>query len=706
MLILPTEDVTGALSWLTTDTFQSLGMPALAVVLAGQGHEDLLQHLEEQCRLVDQESDNLLILSLGTGQKSPSLFNPLWTFRSSNELANRIDAIRQKLTHCQYRLGTPWGSFTDAAIRLLDLEPSCLPAVYLRFVRTEQDGARSPAVVIPLPHARPELASRFLKQLSWAASDHTAGHTQLDAFLSNHNLFGWIISDSTQAALDGAFRGLAHRLPRNVGANAESQRVQLAMDVAVAESRGRESDFSDIVSEAERFLAPHRPVSKTTWNRPDLAIAMKLAAVAHREGDFGTVVRNIGAVTEAFFSASLLHIVRGGWNVRLPLHLDTVDPDAGSIEVAGASLNQPRKAVLGATIAATAMNPWRAPPLFAGTQALERWLQEKAPPAVNPALFAPILTLLREIADLRNPAAHGDFVTGDRANRSWALFEHFMLSGQAAAMSAVRSGFEAWPQTDWTVVVTIHNTPRPRYERALHDEREASAARVTCYELLEPLQTRVRPWRMAIDTLSAIVTSTAPSLSDLVTNPVTVRVSSYLPGWAEVQAHVISLTESDRRAKALARSAGRLFTTRAIADRKRLAEVSRVLTPDTAVIRTPEDIDDVIKRIMAILTAGVVIPISESDWQPQVRQRLEQWIKSLGNRDEAHRQAMPDIVRERAQTWVATLEQRLREIEPAMQDAEARRAQAQAVLDCAAVRLRAARSGSIVDCRCGRHDTS
>jgi hypothetical protein len=173
-----------------------------------------------------------------------------------------------------------------------------------------------------------------------------------------------------------------------------------------------------------------------------------------------------------------------------------------------------------------------------------------------------------------------------------------------------------------------------------------------------------------------------------------------------VQAHVISLTESDRRAKALARSAGRLFTTRAIADRKRLAEVSRVLTPDTAVIRTPEDIDDVIKRIMAILTAGVVIPISESDWQPQVRQRLEQWIKSLGNRDEAHRQAMPDIVRERAQTWVATLEQRLREIEPAMQDAEARRAQAQAVLDCAAVRLRAARSGSIVDCRCGRHDTS
>jgi hypothetical protein len=705
MFILPSEDVAGALSWLTTDTFQSLGIPALAVVLAGPGHEDLLQHLEEQCRHVDRESDNILILSLGTGHNPPGLFNPLWSFAPSNELACRIDALRQKLTRNPYRPGTQWGSFTDAAIRLLDLEPSCLPAVYLRFVRTDKDGAQSPAVVVPLPHARPELASRFLKQLSWEASDHTAGHTQLDAFLRDHNLFGWIISESTQEALDGSFRGLGHRLPRNVGASAESQRVQLAMDVAVTQSDGWTPDFSDIVSEADRFLAPRRKASKTTWYRPDLAIAMKLAATAHREEDYGTVVRTIGAVIEAFFSASLLHIVRGEWSVRLPRHLDAVDPDAGSIEVAGVRLNQPRKAVVGATIAATALNPWLAPPLFAGTQALERWLQEKALPEVNRASYGSIVTLLHEIADLRNPAAHGDCITVDHANRTWALFEHFMLSGQAAAMSAVRSGFEAWPHTDWTILATIHNTPRPQYERALHDECEASAAWATCYELLKSLHTRVRSWRVALDSLSAIVTSTAPSLNDLVTKTATVMVSSYLPGWAEVQAHVMSLTESDRQAKALARSAGRLFTTRAIADRKRLAEVSRALTPDTAVIRTPEDIDNVIKRIMAILTSGVVIPISESDWQPQVRRRLEQWIESLGKRDEAHRQAMPDIVRERARTWFAALEHRVRELQPAIQDAEERHAQAKVVLDCAAARLRAARSGTIADCRCGGHDS-
>ena len=79
--------------------------------------------------------------------------------------------------------------------------------------------------------------------------------------------------------------------------------------------------------------------------------------------------------------------------------------------------------------------------------------------------------------------------------------------------------------------------------------------------------------------------------------------------------------------------------------------------------------------------------------------RIEQWIESLGNRDEAHPRAMPNIVRERAQTWVAALEQRVREIEPAMQEAEARHAQANAVFDCAAVRLRTARSGTIVDCK-------
>ena len=77
--------------------------------------------------------------------------------------------------------------------------------------------------------------------------------------------------------------------------------------------------------------------------------------------------------------------------------------------------------------------------------------------------------------------------------------------------------------------------------------------------------------------------------------------------------------------------------------------------------------------------------------------RIEQWIESLGNRDEAHPRAMPNIVRERAQTWVVALEQRVREIEPAMQEAEARHAQANAVFDCAAVRLRTARSGTFVD---------
>lgn len=82
-----------------------------------------------------------------------------------------------------------------------------------------------------------------------------------------------------------------------------------------------------------------------------------------------------------------------------------------------------------------------------------------------------------------------------------------------------------------------------------------------------------------------------------------------------------------------------------------------------------------------------------------MRRRLEKWIESLSNLDEAHHQAMPNIVRERAQTWVAALEQRVREIESAMQEAEARYAQANAIFDCAAVRLRTARSGTIVDCK-------
>ena len=347
MNILPPQAIAEALSWLATDTFNALQLPALAVVLGGPGQEGLLHHLEMQCRDIDRASDSILILSLGTSEESPLKFNPVWRFQAHNDLASRIDNIRMTPGH---HFGTCWGSFSDAALRLLGLEPACLPAVYVRFACPEVAGKPDPAVVVPLPHERPELASRFLTELSWAASDHAHGHAPLHTFLMERSLSGWVISKSTQDALDGALSGnlASPQPPRFRLADSEKARVDMGWSVAVANVDVQCVWLGEVVSEIEQFLNPSRDQQGTTFRRPDLMVALRLARVAHDMGDYGTVVRNIGAAVEALFVASILHLVRGSRNIRLPQHLDHVDPQAGHVEVAGVRLNHPRHVCIGA----------------------------------------------------------------------------------------------------------------------------------------------------------------------------------------------------------------------------------------------------------------------------------------------------------------------------------------------------------------------
>jgi hypothetical protein len=123
MNILPPQDIAGALCWLTTDAFESAGLPVLAVVLCGPAQQELLQHLQEKCRYIDQAGDRILILSLGTGKEAPQYFNPSWRLNPDSELSRRIRDIQGNRG---YKMGTSWGSFSDAALRLLNLEPASI----------------------------------------------------------------------------------------------------------------------------------------------------------------------------------------------------------------------------------------------------------------------------------------------------------------------------------------------------------------------------------------------------------------------------------------------------------------------------------------------------------------------------------------------------------------------------------------------------
>ena len=54
MNILPPQAIAEALSWLATDAFNALQLPALAVVLGGPGEDELLHQFEMQCRDIDR----------------------------------------------------------------------------------------------------------------------------------------------------------------------------------------------------------------------------------------------------------------------------------------------------------------------------------------------------------------------------------------------------------------------------------------------------------------------------------------------------------------------------------------------------------------------------------------------------------------------------------------------------------------------------
>ena len=704
MNILSPLHIGEALSWLSTDAFDSLQMPALAVVLGAPGQEDLLRHLETECGKIDGASDSILILSLGTSHDSPGIYNPRWRYRTDSGLARQIEAFGRMRG---YHFGTCWGSFPEAAIRLLNLEMSCLPAIYLRFAGSGRDRHRSPAIVVPLPQERPELASRFLTRLSWAADDHAHGHDALDHFLQEQGLSGWVIPEGTQEALDQAMRNNSpgrHYSGLNPD-ESEQGRIRIALSVAMADATmGWGGMRRQSVSEIEQFLNPRIDPPGCAFQRPDLMVALRLAEVAHKMGDYGTVVRNIGAAVESLFSATLLHLVRGSRKVRLPDFLDHVDPVVGKVDVAGVDLNRPRLDRIGATcdINTGIRDPWLAPPHGKGLQALELWIQEQDP-GVPGDQFAAIVNLHSKIVTLRNPAAHGELITQRSADEMWLLLEELILSGQAAAMSSVRRSFRWWPRLDLTFISSVRSDPRPHYEQALQIEHQArEASKTSGLKRKESEETLIR-LRTTHGYLCSLAEKPNLEPQDLASCPDLKSFTKHLEGWQAFQEDVAALIDGDSRTGSMARSAARWFTTTSVADRHHLALVSKAITPDPHGVRCAGDFDMVIARIEQILALGTIVPRPGVDWQLEVRRGLERWLESVGLSKLALERLPPSALHEKIRAWAGTLAGLLRESEVRLKAADLEHAEALKVLGCAVKRLGDARSGHELSCVCGQH---
>lgn len=705
---LPAEEITSALSWLTTSVFREMRLPALAVILADSSHEDLLQHLAVECRQIDRESDQILIMSPGVGDKHPEIFNPLWHHMGVDELSIRIKRVRSNLRTGRYNSGTRWGSFSDAALRLLDLEKTCLPALYLRFSKQVSNFKESCAVVVPLSNLQPKMASRLLKQLSWAATDHADGVKHIDEFLREHQMFGWLISESTQAALDKVLD--PRRIPSISldSTEPEHERVQMVFESTVANSTY--SDYSDMISAAKKYFVTSRDRSPTAFNRPDLIVGLELAAIAQKMGDFATTVRNIAAAIESIFTASLIHLVRGEHNIRLPSYLDHVDPDAGPVEIFGVSLNRPRKESIGVS---GGLHPWLAPSLSLGSQLFEQYFRKLAPPSLNRSLCAEITSLINLVASLRNSPAHGGAVELDRAQKAWQAFETFLLSGQAFAMATIRNNFRVWPTLDWNVFACIRADPRPRYEQAMQDYKNADSA----YQQAEKQNEILRHGlRVEIRNLESITKQIKFSLER--TN---LSLTGLLSLWSQIGhvwredvfANLQAATESDRRAKSLAKSTSRWFIPTKGANGCLLEEFFRLLFPTPILLELGQK-ERVLERLEALLATGVCVSKRET-WREEIRHQFNVWLDTIPISNAAKDWLFSFCQKEKAvygsedpvfviaNGLIDEIKLKLVRVQSLADAPNEALVESRKVYDCAGLRLTAARAGEDCECRCGRH---
>jgi hypothetical protein len=700
MIIEPNQAIAAQLSWLTTQTFERLGFPVVAVVLAGPADCLLLEELELQCRRIDSVSERILIISMGSSEEAAQLGNPAWVYQYDGELAHRIGNMRGG-SWAPHRPEPYWGSFADAAIRLLDLEPPCLPAVYLRFASKEGTLGSSSAVVVPMAAARPDAFGRFLRKLSIAAEEHEVGLKDMADFLVGEGHAGWLVERSTQVALDQVL-GSTEWEPRPYNQDGEAERVQTTWDTIVMPARSAPA-YNKIVAEAERFLAPLNSPTTTTLHRPDLALALRMAAIAWRMGDYGTVVRNVGVACEAMVSASLFHSVRGIRGVRLPVYLDRFDPDRDRLPIAGAEFNCPRHAIIGGVGGGTApRTPWKAPTLAIGLGAFEHCLPEMDPGRIGRDGCAALLSVLREISQLRNPAAHGDLTSEKSADKAWSLLETLILSKQMEALAAIRTGFHHGSILDLAVVSRIVAISRPHYLSCIEEQKVAYQSLlerdVSCKKVLDS----ITPLRTAVGSLSLVLSKADLTFWDLMGARHLKDTCSGLPGWVEVQPHLAVQDEVRRRTKANSRLASRWFSTESQSDRWRLGDISRLLGVGPDEVRTVADIEAILANVEAILRERGVQPRPGEDWHAPIRARLEGWLEF--NALYAGPRPVPDVIRQHASNWKDHLESLLRVKEVKMQAAQEECETASSIYACASVRLQDARRGARPACTCGRHE--
>ena len=700
MIIEPNQAIAAQLSWLTTQAFERLRVPVVAVVLAGPADYLLMEELERQCRRIDSVSERILIISMGSSEEAAQLGNPAWLHQYEDELARRIRNLRGGWL-APHRPEPYWGSFADAAIRLLDLEPACLPAVYLRFASKKGTLGSSSAVVVPMVTARPDAFGRFLRKLSIAAEEHEVGLKDMADFLVGEGHAGWLVDISTQAALDQVLDSTEWE-PRPYSQGGEAERVQTTWDTIVMPARSAPA-YNKIVAEAERFLAPLNSPTTTTFYRPDLALALRVAAIAWRIGDYGTVVRNIGAACEAMVSASLFHSVRAIRGVQLPLYLDRFDPDRDRLPIAGAEFNCPRHAIIGRVGGGTAPRiPWKAPTLAIGLGAFEHCLPEMDPGRIGRDGCAALLSVLREISQLRNPAAHGDLISEKSADKAWSLLETLILSKQMEALAAIRTGFHHGSILDLAVVSRIAAISRPHYLSCIEERKVAYQSLlerdVSCKKVLDS----ITPLRTAVGSLSLVLSKADPSFWDLMGARHLKDTCSGLPGWVEVQPHLAVQDEVRRRTKGNSRLASRWFSTEAESDRWRLGDISRLLGVGPDEVRTVADIEAILAKIEAILRERGVQPRPGADWHAPIRARLEGWLEF--NALYAGLRPVPNVIRQHASNWKDHLESLLRVKEVEMQAAQEECETASSIYACASVRLQDARRGARPACTCGRHE--
>ena len=431
MIRFNVADLQSAIRWLTTTTFAELPFELLAVVLderKDQGIHVLLENPDVIERL--HFNTHALLLSVTEQAETPQMPFPI-----QDEKSNQWVMKLREVTPIFYGKN---GNHFQTTLKLLNIFPDTLPVVYLRFK------GLSP-MYLPIESNEKTidcLSDLFDKMGRLSLAGTHATFEIIEKILCRHNMYAVKITEKRQQLLDKGIEGKMTSCSKYE----EFEVCHILDDAGIAQPQ-----VDHILKEIDGFPYRHQDfpyhtlITKVRPLLPEhLQNRLRSTVLAHLMEDYATVATNLCAIIEGSLSGSITQVVRGDFGIDLPTYNKRYDPNKGSCKISGIEING-FGAVMGDTSAARKIR-WKAPMLREQLILIPKAAEiEELSLELNQKGWESLQSIASTLAQVRNPAAHGEELTESQAHTAWKQLQAWYDFGCANALFEIRQSIANWP---------------------------------------------------------------------------------------------------------------------------------------------------------------------------------------------------------------------------------------------------------------------